>query len=110
MWLKKVSVGYVSRSCDLPKKEIFDGLHKCLKNAYGGVFPKKEILIAYISDSKMVLVKITKKGNYQKRKLPKKGNFLKRKLYARKFGKMPEKSSKNTEKIPTGLESPQNSK
>ena len=60
MWLKKVSVGYVSRSCDLPKKEI---------------------LMAYISDSKIVLVKITKKGN-----------FLKRKLYARKFGKMPEKS------------------
>ena len=22
MWLKKVSVGYVSRSCDFPKKEI----------------------------------------------------------------------------------------
>ena len=80
----------ISESCDWPKKEIFDGLHKCLKNAFGGVFskkeipfweifdglPKKEILIAYISDSKMVLVK-----NYQKRK-----------LYARKFGKMPEKS------------------
>ena len=95
MWPKKVSVGYVSRSCDLPKKEIFDGLHKCLKNAFGGVFPKKEIpfweifdglpkkenLMAYISNSEMVLVKITKKGN-----------FLKRKLYARKFGKMPEKS------------------
>ena len=77
------------------KKEIFDGLHKCLKNAFGGVFPKKEILIAYISNSKMVLVKITKKGN-----------FLRRKLYARKFGKI----LKNTEKIPTGLESPQNSK
>ena len=71
MWLKKVSVGYVSGSCDFPKKEKFDGLHKQLKNAFG--------------------------KNYQKRKLPKKeitkkGNFLKRKLYARKFGKMPEKS------------------
>ena len=43
--------------------------------------PKKEILMAYISNSKMLLAKITKKGNYQKRK-----------LYARKFGKMPEKS------------------
>ena len=95
MWLKKVSVGYVSRSCDCPKREIFDGLHKCLKNAFGGVFPKKEILfkeifdgllkkeilMAYISNSKMILEKITKKGN-----------FLKKKLYARKFGKMPEKS------------------
>ena len=39
--------------------------------------------MAYISDSKIVLVKITKKRN-----------FLKRKLYARKFGKMPEKSKK----------------
>jgi hypothetical protein len=37
--------------------------------------------MAYISNSKMVLAKITKKGN-----------FSKRKLYARKFGKMPEKS------------------
>jgi hypothetical protein len=37
--------------------------------------------MAYISNSKMLLAKITKKGN-----------FLKRKLYARKFGKMPEKS------------------
>ena len=27
----------------LPKKEKFDGLHKCLKNAFGRVFPKKEI-------------------------------------------------------------------
>ena len=69
-----MSVGYVSRSCD---------------------FPKKEILMAYISDSKMLLAKITKKRN-----------FLNRKLYARNFGKI----LKNTEKIPTGLESAKNSK
>ena len=43
MWLKKVRMGYVSRSHDLPKKENCDGLHKCLKNAFGRVFPKKEI-------------------------------------------------------------------
>ena len=49
-------------------------------------FPKrenleKEILMAYIRNSKMLLAKITKKRN-----------FPKRKLYARNFGKMPEKS------------------
>jgi hypothetical protein len=38
-----VGVAYVIRSCDWPKKESFDGLHKCFKNAFGGVFPKKEI-------------------------------------------------------------------
>ena len=27
----------------LPKKEIVDGLRKCLKNAFGGIIPKKEI-------------------------------------------------------------------
>jgi hypothetical protein len=43
MWLEKVGVAYVIRSCDRPKKESFDGLHKRLKNAFGGVFPKKEI-------------------------------------------------------------------
>ena len=48
---------------------------------FGKYFPKKEILMAYISNSEMLLKKITNKGN-----------FLKRKLYARKFGKMPEKS------------------
>jgi len=42
MWLEKVGFGYVSRSCDRPKKESFDGLHKHLKNAFEGVFPKKE--------------------------------------------------------------------
>ena len=51
---------YISRSCD---------------------FQKRKNLMAYISNSKMLLAKITKKGN-----------FLKRKLYARKFRKMPEKS------------------
>ena len=91
---EKVSVGYVSRSHDFPKKEIFDGLHKHLKNAFGGSFPKKEFLLrkylmAYISNSKMLLAKITKKGN-----------FLKRKLYARNFRKMPEKSQKTLKKFP----------
>jgi hypothetical protein len=37
--------------------------------------------MAYISNSKMLLKKITKKRN-----------FLKRKLYANELGKMPEKS------------------
>ena len=37
--------------------------------------------MADISDSKMILAKITQKGNHQKRK-----------LYATKFGNMPEKS------------------
>ena len=74
------------------KKGNFDGLHKQLKNAFGEVFPKKKFpfqaiiskkgnLIAYISSSKMIFEKITEKRN-----------FPKRKLYARKFGKMPEKS------------------
>ena len=40
---EKVGVADVSRSCDCPKKEIFDGLHKCFKNAFGRDFPKKEI-------------------------------------------------------------------
>jgi hypothetical protein len=110
MWLKKVRMGYVSRSHDLPKKENCDGLHKQLKIFLEWYFPKRKFwwlykqvtwlkkvivhyvsrscdfqkrknLMAYISNSKMLLAKITKKGN-----------FLKGKLYARKFGKMPEKS------------------
>ena len=69
--------------------------------------------MAYISSSKTLFAKITKKGNSLFRKefpkkeilmayisnskiilakITKKGNFLKRKLCARKFGKMPEKS------------------
>jgi uncharacterized protein with NAD-binding domain and iron-sulfur cluster len=69
--------------------------------------------MAYISGSKTLFAKITKKGHFLFRKgfskkkfltayisnlkiilakITKKGNFLKRKLYARKFGKMPEKS------------------
>ena len=73
-----MSVGCVSRSCDCPKKGIFDGLHKCLKNAFGGAFPKKEIpfkeifnglpkkeiLMAYISNSKMLLERFSQKGNF----------------------------------------------
>ena len=77
-----MDVADVSRSCDFPKKEIFDGLHKCLKNAFGGVFPKKEIpfkeifngllkkeiLMAYISNSKMLLKRFSQKGNFLFRK------------------------------------------
>ena len=43
--------GYVSRSCDRPKKESFDGLHKRLKNDFGIEFPFWEILMADISGS-----------------------------------------------------------
>ena len=64
-----MGVADVSRSCDCPKKEIFDDLHKRPKNAFGRVFPKKEIpfweifdglpkkaiLMAYINNSKMLL-------------------------------------------------------
>ena len=60
--------------------------------------------MAYISVSKMLL-----EWSFPKRKFPF-GKYLmdyqKRKLYAKNFGKI----LKNTEKIPTGLESPQNSK
>ena len=41
--LKKSLMAYVSRSCDLLKKEIFDGLYKQLKNGSGMGFSKKEI-------------------------------------------------------------------
>ena len=34
---------YISRPCDLPKKEIFDGLHKHFGEAFSEKFPKKEI-------------------------------------------------------------------
>ena len=44
--------------------------------------------MAYISNSKMLLAKITKKGN-----------FLIRKLYARKSGKIPKKLPKIPEYI-----------
>ena len=71
----------------ITKKGNFDGLHKQLKNAFGMGFPKKEI--SFLGN------------NFQKRKFD--GwhnqlkndfgkNYQKRKLYARKFGKMPEKS------------------
>ena len=40
---EKVEIDEVSRSCDLPKKEIFDGLHKHLRNVFAEIFPKKEI-------------------------------------------------------------------
>ena len=39
---EKVDIAYVSKSCDFPKKENFDGLHKQLKSGFGRVFPKKE--------------------------------------------------------------------
>ena len=87
---EKVGIAYVSKSCDFPKKDIFDGLHKQLKSSFGMYLPKKkfpfqeifdglpkkEILMTYISNSKMLLAKITKKGNSPKKK-----------LYARNFGK-----------------------
>ena len=46
--LQKVKIAggiyaYVSRSCDLPKKEIFDGLHKHFWEAFFEKLPKKEI-------------------------------------------------------------------
>ena len=34
----------------IAKKGKFDGLHKCLKNAFGGVIPKKEIPFQEIFD------------------------------------------------------------
>ena len=34
---------YVSRLCDLPKKEIFDSLHKYFWGAFSKKLPKKEI-------------------------------------------------------------------
>ena len=36
-------MGYVSKSCDCPKKEFFDGLHKHFKIDFDMKFPKKEI-------------------------------------------------------------------
>ena len=43
MWLEKVKMGYVSKSCDCPKKKFFDGLHKHFKIDFDMKFPKKEI-------------------------------------------------------------------
>ena len=40
---KDILMDYVSRSCDLPKKEIFDGLHKHFGEAFSEKLPKKEI-------------------------------------------------------------------
>ena len=81
---------YVSRSCDLPKKEIFDGLHKHFKNyqkrKFDGLhkqimwptkkrkmgivyinrsynFPKKENLMDYISILGRHFLKKLQKGN-----------------------------------------------
>ena len=42
--LRKSLMVYISRSCDLPKKENFDGLHKQCKNGFGMGLPNKEIL------------------------------------------------------------------
>ena len=87
----------ISKSCDWPKKENFESLHKHFKNDYGIEFPKGEIfdslcnylqnasggdlpkrkfffktyLMAYLTRSQMPSTKITKNGNYQKWKLPK---------------------------------------
>jgi hypothetical protein len=40
---------HISRSCDLPKQEIFEELHKQLKNDFGIEFSFWEILMADIS-------------------------------------------------------------
>ena len=40
---KEILIDYVSKSCDLPKKDIFDGLHKHFWEAFSGKLPKKEI-------------------------------------------------------------------
>ena len=39
---KEILMDYASRSCDLPKKEIFDGLHKYFGEHFRKL-PKKEI-------------------------------------------------------------------
>ena len=83
---EKVGVAYVSKSCDFPKKDIFDSLRKQLKSGFGMYLPKKETLITYISNSKFFLAKITKKENYMLEILEN----------ARKI-------PKNTEKIPGGV-------
>jgi len=54
----------------IPKKEIFDGLHKDVMGAFWMMeLPKKEILMAYVSDlfcskNSKKIIKITKKGNF----------------------------------------------
>ena len=40
---KEILMDYISRSCDLPRKEIFDGLHKHFWGAFSEKLPKKEI-------------------------------------------------------------------
>jgi len=54
--------------------------------------------MAYISDSKMLLEEFFPKRKFLFRKYLM--DYQKRKLYARKFGKMPEKSQKILKKIP----------
>ena len=69
-------MGYISRSCDSEKaawvadhvsrsgdlwKEKFDGLCEQFKTDSGIEFPKKEILMAYISSFKIVLDGISQK-------------------------------------------------
>ena len=54
---------YVSKSCDLPKKEIFDGLHKHFWGAFFKNYQKKENLMDYISICRRYFPKITKNGN-----------------------------------------------
>ena len=47
---EEILMDYVSRSCDLPKKDIFDGLHKHF-GEYFLKITKKGNLIDYISRS-----------------------------------------------------------
>ena len=40
---KEILMDYISKSCDLLKKDIFDGLHKHFWEAFSKKLPKKEI-------------------------------------------------------------------
>ena len=39
---KEILMDYVSRSCDLPKKEIFDGLHKHFGEVFSENYQKRK--------------------------------------------------------------------
>ena len=48
---KKILIDYISRSCDLPKKEFFDGLDKHFGETIFGKITIKGNLMDYISES-----------------------------------------------------------
>lgn len=60
-------MGYVSKSCDCPKKDFFDGLHKHLKIDFDMKFPKKEIPYQAI---------VSKKRNFGRLDKQSKNRFL----------------------------------